>query len=231
MFRFKQFSVDDAGCAMKVGTDSVLLGSWTSVADAISIADLGAGSGLLSLMLAQRSHQAHISAVEIDSDACRAASANIQASPWSHRIKVVNADVMTHSFDDPLDLIITNPPYFIGGLVSPDAARATARTACIFSPLAAIAIADRWLTPEGTLAMVVPTEMTDDIIFEAEMHRMQPWRQCDVIQVDGRKPTRTLWQIARKSSGRKPERSSVTIRDISSSLTSQFVNLTREFYL
>lgn len=229
-FKFKQFSVDDTGCAMKVGTDSVLLGSWTNVEGVRGVVDLGAGSGLLSLMMAQRVPYAKITAIEIDTGACCAAVANVTASPWSGIIEVINADVMNYKFPDTVDLIITNPPYFTGGLVSPDVARATARTAIAFGPLSAIVIADKCLSPKGTLSMVAPTDMTEDIIFEAEMHRMQPWRQCDILQVESRKPTRTLWQIARKSAGRPILKSSVTIRN-ADGLTSQFINLTRNFYL
>lgn len=229
-FKFRQFSVDDAGCAMKVGTDSVLLGAWTDVERVSRVVDLGAGSGLLSLMIAQRAPAVHVTAIEIDANACSAAAANVAAAPWSEQIEVVNSDVMDYEFTDSVDLIITNPPYFTGGLVSPDAARAAARTAISFSPLAAIAIAARCLSPQGTLAMVAPADMNDDIIFEAEMHRMQPWRQCEIMQVEGRKPTRTLWQIAHKSAGRPILRSSLTIRN-AEGLTAQFINLTRNFYL
>ncbi len=230
MFKFQQFSVDDSGCAMKVGTDSVLLGAWTDVEGVHNVADFGAGSALLSLMIAQRVTSAKITAIEIDAFACRAAETNVAASPWSDNIKVVNADVMDYKLNAPVDLIITNPPYFNGGLLSPDAARATARTAGSFGPLAAIGIAAKYLSAQGSLAMIVPTDMTDDIIFEAEMHRMQPWRQCEISQVEGRKPTRTLWQIVRKSAGRTILKSSLTIRN-ASALTPEFVKLTRNFYL
>lgn len=234
MFNFKKFSIDDSGCAMKVGTDSVLLGSWSDIDGVVRVIDLGSGSGLLSLMMAQRIPRANVTAVELDPRACRCARANIEAASWAPRVNVVCADVMAlppEIAESAPDLIICNPPYFSGGLSSPDPRRSRARTSDRgFGPNEAIMIASEILSPGGSLAMVTPADMAADIVFEAEMRRMQIWRRCDVVAVAGRAPGRTLWQIARKETHRTPERMTLTIRR-DGELTEEYARLTSEFYL
>jgi tRNA1Val (adenine37-N6)-methyltransferase len=119
-FDFKQFRIEQDKCAMKVGTDSIVLGSWTPIENAKSIVDLGSGSGLLSLMMAQRS-KARITSIEIDIDAALQSASNIAKSPWPHLIESIcgNIDDLKQDFKDRFDLAICNPPYF-GGHIRPD---------------------------------------------------------------------------------------------------------------
>ncbi|MDE6693246.1 MAG: methyltransferase, partial [Muribaculaceae bacterium] len=112
MFDFKQFSIDDSGCAMKVGTDSVLLGAWTDTAEVNSAVDVGAGSGLLTLMTAQRTVRATITAIEMDPGAAASAAANITASPWADRCFTLCIDAAHFNPEEKVDLVICNPPYF-----------------------------------------------------------------------------------------------------------------------
>ena len=128
-FDFREFSIDDGGCGMKLGTDSVLLGAWffREHTQARSVLDIGAGSGILSLMAAQLCPAAGITGVEIDSAAASAAGANFQASPWASRLEVVNADINTFGSTGAYQLIVSNPPYYSNGAVSTDDSRAGAR--------------------------------------------------------------------------------------------------------
>lgn len=129
-FRFKQFQVNHDRCAMKVGTDGILLGAWADVTQAKQILDLGSGSGLIALMLAQRSStESRICAVEIDPAAAQQARENTLASPWREKIQVYQQDIDSFCTQTAqrFDLIVANPPYFEAGIACRDDERNTAR--------------------------------------------------------------------------------------------------------
>lgn len=223
-FDFKQFSVSDEHCGMKVGTDSVLLGAWADLpSGSVSIIDLGAGSGLLSLMAAQRCPQARITAVEIDPAACADARANADASPFAQRIEVVCADAMVFQPTHQPDAIICNPPYFDSALVSPDAARAAARHGAGFDAVGALRFASAHLAPAGALAMVTPADGWQQLVFEAEMLRLRLRRICRVATRAGKPATRILWQFSRLD-GQQAE-SDLLIG------SSEYISLVKDFYL
>ena len=125
-FRFKQFTVWHDRCAMKVGTDAVLLGSWVNVDGAKRLLDIGCGCGLIALMVAQRC-EGQVVAIEIDSEASSQAAENVSRSPWSERMEVINADIRTFVDDEGFDVIFSNPPYFMESLKCPDRKRSDAR--------------------------------------------------------------------------------------------------------
>ncbi len=110
-FSFKQFTVYHDRCAMKVGTDGVLLGAWTDLSASRHILDIGTGTGLIALMMAQRSPEAQITAIDLDAEAVSQARDNIQHSPWKDRIEALLQDVCTYSIDKKFDTIVSNPPY------------------------------------------------------------------------------------------------------------------------
>lgn len=231
MFSFKQFTVDDSACAMKVGTDSVLLGAWTDVAGVASAIDVGAGSGILSLMTAQRAPLAQITAIELDEAAAQAAATNFAASPWADRCHAICIDAAMFEPDTAPDLIICNPPYFTRALLAPDRQRAAARHAMgSLSPLSVIGMAARWLSPAGSLAMVTPADIADEVVFEAEMHRFDVWRRCMVSTTAGKPATRILWQFSPR--GTRPHLPD-TFLDVRSagSPTDAYRTLTSDFYL
>ncbi|PTT52789.1 tRNA1(Val) (adenine(37)-N6)-methyltransferase, partial [Aeromonas sp. HMWF014] len=126
-FTFKQFHIEHDRCAMKVGTDGILLGAWAPVANASRVLDIGTGSGLIALMLAQRSRSdCLIDGVELDRDAATQARANVAASPWTSRVNIVENAIQDYRAP-PYDLIVSNPPYFVAGQSFSDPARALAR--------------------------------------------------------------------------------------------------------
>ena len=125
-FRFKQFNIVQENAAMKVGTDSVLLGSWAPSTNPKRILDIGTGTGILALMLAQRFSRAELIAVELDRDALVDAEFNVAHSNWSERISVLQGDFMDLSFSNHFDLILSNPPYFPADTFSPVAKRSLA---------------------------------------------------------------------------------------------------------
>lgn len=155
-FRFKQFLIRQERSAMKVGTDGVLLGAWAKANDPQHILDIGTGTGLIALMMAQRFADASIDAIEIDPDSAREADDNVSASPWSNRIKIIQADFLLWESTGPYDLILCNPPYFKNSLVPPRAERSTARHEHSLPLSELISKSSGLLSAAGSLAIVVP---------------------------------------------------------------------------
>ena len=159
MFKFKQFAVQDDRSAMKIGTDAVLLGAWCPVNNNPKcILDIGAGTGILALMLAQRTTAHQIDALEIDEQAYEECVENFESSPWSHRLYCYHAG-LDEFIDDPegeYDIIISNPPFYSEDFKSKDAARDLARfqDAMPFEEL--IEAADLLLAEDGIFSVVIP---------------------------------------------------------------------------
>ena len=126
IFRFKQFSVRHDRCAMKVGTDGVLLGAWGSV-EGKRILDIGTGTGLIALMAAQRNPEADVLGIDIDESAVAQASGNVAKSPFNRRIECILQDVLTFEPEAPFDAILCNPPFFTEDTLPDDKGRALAR--------------------------------------------------------------------------------------------------------
>ena len=129
-FKFKQFTINQDRCAMKIGTDGVLLGAWTSIeTNPFSILDIGAGTGIIALMLSQRSNAENIEAIEIDANAYEQCVENFEASPWADRLFCYHAglDELVEEIDEQYDLIVSNPPFFSEEVSSGNDARDKAR--------------------------------------------------------------------------------------------------------
>ena len=133
MFRFKQFTINDDRCAMKVGTDGVLLGAWAEVGHSRRLLDIGSGSGLIALMAAQRCPEASVLGVEIDEEACRQARENVADSPYSQRVSILCQDVKNFRSDELFDCILCNPPFFTEDTLPDNPMRAQARHTSEFS--------------------------------------------------------------------------------------------------
>jgi tRNA1Val (adenine37-N6)-methyltransferase len=156
-FRFKQFTVDDSLCAMKIGMDAVLLGAWTNVNSAENILDVGTGTAIIALMLAQKSTSS-IDGVEIDKDACDQALVNVSNSQWVNRIQIYHTSIQDFwkSFSLKYDLIVSNPPYFINSFKAPCEKRKTARHADTLTHDDFIKAVLTLLKPPGRLCLILP---------------------------------------------------------------------------
>lgn len=157
-FRFKQFGVADDRCTHKVGTDGVLLGSWVTVAsDDLHILDIGTGSGLIALMLAQRSNrEARIDAIEIEATDAAQAMENVQQSPWPEKITVWESALQTFAPLVRYDLIVSNPPFFVNSLLPPEKKRASARHAQTLPFKDLLSGVARLLNDRGRFGVVLP---------------------------------------------------------------------------
>lgn len=143
---------------MKVGIDGILLGAWVEVGQPLRVLDVGAGTGLLALMLAQRTKTTIIDAIEIDKDAYKEASFNISQSKWKNRINVIHSSLQDFAVNcsDKYDLIISNPPFFDNALINRSESRAKARDRNYLSPEVLFGLARRMLNQNGSLAIVYP---------------------------------------------------------------------------
>lgn len=228
-FKFKKFTVYHDCCAMKVGTDGVLLGAWTDVSEANRILDIGTGTGLIALMLAQRCPDARIVAVDIDEDAVRQASENVRNSPWHQRITPVLEDVCTYTSDVLFDTIVSNPPYFIDSLKCPDGQRSTARHTDTLDMAALLGKVNELLAPEGRFSVVLPADQYEQLIRMAEREGLYPSRRTDVITRPGLPPKRVLVEL-RKMRG--SIRSDELVVELERHVYSkEYIALTQDFYL
>lgn len=230
MFHFKRFSVDDALCAMKVGTDGVLLGAWADVEGAKHILDMGTGSGLIALMVAQRNHKAQIEAIDIDEGAVLQARKNIDASPWRERIEVALSDANSYTSSQRFDHIVSNPPFFTTTLLSPDERRAMARHCSTLSYDDIITTAERLLVPEGRLSLILPTSEAAQfrrVAFE----RLWLRRETTVLTRKGDAPKRTMMEFVLCNEPLMPCVDTLEIYDDGGVYSDKYRQLTAEYYL
>jgi tRNA1Val (adenine37-N6)-methyltransferase len=158
-FEFKQFTVNQSKCAMKVGTDAVLIGAWVETINAQNILDIGTGTGIIAIMMAQKS-QADIVAIDIDALACEQSRENIQNSPWPNRIKVINQSLQQFaaSNEQKFDLIVSNPPYFVDAYKSAEESRNQARHNDQLPFIDLVKCAINLLNPQGRICIILPTK-------------------------------------------------------------------------
>ncbi len=232
VFSFRQFSVDDSACGMKICSDSVLLAAWflPAYSGVSSVVDVGAGSGVLSLFAALLCPRAVVTALEIDPAATRCASANFAASPWESRLNVIEGDFACYSpAPASIDIVISNPPYFTNGALSSDTSRAGARHQDGLTYRSLIEHAAAWLRPDGHLGLVSPAEFENDIIASAEFAGLK-LRRLLRIRTSSRKPlTRVLFDFSRSDGDVLFE--SLDMRDASGAYTPAYRALVEPYYV
>lgn len=235
-FQFKQFTVWHQHCAMKVGTDGVLAGALTPVEGARHILDVGTGSGLIALMLAQRCPEAQISAIEIDDEAAAQASDNFAASPWAERIQLVHADFNDFSSDKKFDLIVSNPPYFTDALKNPDPQRTVARHNDTLNYHQLFLGSRQLLQPQGICCVIIPAESETFVNEMAARHHFFPQAVTRIFTKPG-KPCRRVFITYWRGSEHdlyypdKLTEQTLYLMDAQGQYTDQYRALTQDFYL
>ena len=246
-FRFKQFTVWHDRCAMKVGTDGVLLGAWSPLpeegehskaailnalkgcSNGSKVLDVGTGSGLIALMLAQRIEGAQITAFDIDSGAVEQAKYNFSQSPWSDRLRCQQTALQDLKGEAIFDLIVSNPPYFQDSLKNPDSKRAMARHTDSLSYNELLAHSARLLTDNGILALVLPIEAEQQIIALAKTHRLYPTHITHVYPKPGKAAKRLLIALSPITSN--ISYCTLTLESENAPRSEEYKELTKEFYL
>lgn len=231
-FTFKQFAVQQDRCAMKIGTDGVLLGAWVSVEhNPYNILDIGAGTGILSLMMAQRTNAVQIEAIEIDDDAFEQCAENFENSPWNDRLFCFHASLLEYieAVDEKFDLIICNPPFYSEDYKTQETSRNLARFSDAM-PLEHIIFAViNFLSDQGKFSIIIPYKEEQKYIEEASLINLFPNR---ILHVKGN-PTsnikRSLIEFSYHESDIKI--SELIIETDRHQYTDAYINLTKDFYL
>lgn len=196
-FRFKQFTIQQDRCALKVGTDGVLFGAWVNYEGAKHILDIGTGTGLLALIAAQRNTTATIDAVEIDDASAAQAAENAAASPWCDRVRVHRMDVRRMNAGEPFDLILCNPPYYAGYSTAADERVGVAKhSEELLFPELIVAVA-RLLSGRGRSAVIIPLNREGELLALAGLVGLKPIRRCVVKYVSHRPAKRVLLELNR----------------------------------
>jgi tRNA1Val (adenine37-N6)-methyltransferase len=237
-FQFKQFTVHQEACAMKVCTDACLFGAWTvekvksQKGKIKKILDIGAGTGLLSLMLAQATPAA-IDAVEIDIPAALQASGNFAASPWQQRLRVHTLPVQQYTgADSGYELVVSNPPFFENDLKSSDSKRNLALHSAALPLEELFTAAGRLAQPQGLFALLLPWHRHDEALALAGKHHWQVQASAAVQQTPRHMPFRTMLLLGRGSNAAGtavPER--IVIKDADNAYTTAFTQLLSPYYL
>lgn len=230
-FHFKQFSVEDGRSTMKVGTDAVLLGAVADTYGVGEILEIGAGCGIISLIMAQRSG-AKIDAVEIDHDSAKQARSNADRSPWAERINIIQDLIQNYSMMTSIryDLIISNPPFFNCSLKSPDKKRNLSRHNDSMSYEDLLAAVVRLMKEEASFWVILPSPEFDNFNQLAKAAGLHLQRKINIISKEGRKEHRVIMQF-RKTVADPVTVKAITILDHDGNYSEEYKALTRDFYL
>ncbi|MDO4162886.1 MAG: methyltransferase [Bacteroides sp.] len=228
-FQFKHFTVWHDRCAMKVGTDGVLLGAWVPQGNYRRILDVGTGTGLIALMLAQRMPEAKIVGVEIDAAASEQARENVSRTEWADRIEIECCDFRNYQSDETFNLIVSNPPYFIDALKCPAEQRSVARHAGSMNYDLLFRRSASLLHPDGQICIIIPSEIEKNVTDAAWNHHLYPCRRLRVYTKPGKPCRRVLLAFSFKESICAED--ALCIESEAQQYTAEYIALTRDFYL
>lgn len=230
-FKFKQFTVYHHLCAMKVGMDGVLLGAWAPVSIQAKqrMLDIGSGSGLIALMLAQRS-EAIIDAIDIDHGAFLQTSENFEASPWKDRLNAMEGSLQDFKPGEGMyDLIVTNPPYFINSLKSPEKERNLARHNSELPHDELLNHSARLLKKTGRICLILPVNEAEQLLWIAPQFKLCCYSRVMVYPKPGVPCNRMLLELGFEK--RELVESSIVLELERHVYSPEFSSLAKEFYL
>lgn len=233
MFTFKQFVVEQDRCAMKIGTDGVLLGAWAPIDNhPFSILDIGTGTGIIALMLAQRSAAQQIDALEIDEAAYEQATDNFENSPWNDRLFCFHAglDEFIEEPEDEYDLIVSNPPFYSEDYKTENESRDLARfqDAMPFEQL--LEAADLLLTENGIFAVIIPFKEEENFMALANDFELYPLKITRIKGTPTTEIKRSLLAFSRNETTDLPI-DELVIETARHVYTPEYIELTKDFYL
>lgn len=229
-FKFQQFTVFHDKCAMKVGTDGTILGAWVDVENAREALDIGTGTGLISLMMAQKNPVLQIDAIDIESSAIEQAKENVSQSPFAERINLKQIALQELEISKQYDAIVSNPPYFTETLKSPDQKRAIARHADSLTPEELICFSASKLAKGGRLSMIYPFEYKDKLIEIGKEYGLSPSRITTLYPTPQSTPKRILIEFT-KGESTLLEKNDLIIEIERHVYSAEFKQLVKDFYL
>ena len=236
-FQFKQFTVFQDKCAMKVCTDACLFGaivanrqqSFHHSRDAVHCLDIGTGTGLLSLMYAQKDPFAIIDAVEIDGQAAGQAKENFAASPWAGRLNIFNTDILVLHSPEKYDLIFSNPPFFEDDLRSPDEFKNSAKHDTTLDLKQLLHVVGTYLTNEGSFAALLPYHRVEYFTSEAYKTGLHPVEHIMVKQTAKHDPFRGILFFSKRK--KELQSREIIIKDAEGKYTTGFTAALKDYYL
>jgi tRNA1Val (adenine37-N6)-methyltransferase len=234
-FRFKHFTVEHDHCAMKVGTDSIALGSWVEPGNSIHILDIGSGCGLLALMMAQKSRaDAKIVGVEIDESAFLQSCINTKKSPFPARINMFNHDILDFKPSRKFDLIISNPPYFqktslYNKVKGNHQAREIARSQHSLNHSDLLSCVSRLLDQEGKFSAILPYDVMSEFLDKAKLYGLHIAERVDLYNSTKTKPIRTMFTLMPHANNLNVSR--LVIYDDKGQYSDEYKTLCKDFYL
>ena len=233
MFTFKQFAIEQDRCAMKIGTDGVLLGAWAPIDNhPFSILDIGTGTGIIALMLAQRSAAQQIDALEIDEAAYEQATDNFENSPWNDRLFCFHAglDEFIEEPEEEYDLIVSNPPFYSEDYKTENESRDLARfqDAMPFEQL--LEAADLLLSEHGIFAVIIPFKEEENFIALANEFELYPLKITRLKGTPTTEIKRSLLAFSRNETTDLPI-DELVIETARHVYTQEYIGLTKDFYL
>ena len=230
VFRFKQFQIIQDKNVHRVGTDGVLLGAWADLTNIKNVLDVGTGTGVISLMIAQRlNNKGIIKSLEPDIDAFQIAKKNVETSPF-HGIEVINKSLQDFSTENQFDLIICNPPYFEKSLKPPSDKRATQRHNDFLSSEDLISYSKKILKPEGRLCVVLPVIEGNLFKEKASANNLYPAKLCAIFSKEGKPQERWLMEFQHQQIV-SPFITILNILDAHGNYTDEYRSITKDFYL
>ena len=240
-FRFKQFEIEQDRCAMKVGTDGVLLGAWAQ--GGCRILDIGSGTGLISLMMAQRFPEAEVVGIDMDADACGQARENVMASPFRDRVEIECCRLQDFGADGcaletaadlksagVFDAIVSNPPFFVDSLKNPDSKRTMARHTDSLPFRDLFTGVKRLLSDDGIFSAIVPVEVVEQFVAESCILGFYLIRKCGVKTVERKQPKRFMLSFAKHRISPYEEHVEIMV-DSQGNRSEWYRKITEEFYL
>ena len=227
-FRFKQFEIQQDRCAMKVGTDGVLLGAWAPGGK--RILDIGSGTGLISLMMAQRFPEATVVGIDLDADACSQASENVAANPLADRVNIVHCALQNFEASGLFDAIVSNPPFFVNSLKNPDSKRTMARHTDSLPFRDLFRGVKRLLSEDGVFSAIVPAEVLEQFVAESCFSGLILVSKCGVKTVERKQPKRYLLTFG-KHRGNGLDEHIETMADSQGNRSLWYAKITEDFYL
>lgn len=229
MFRFKQFTINDHLSSMKVGTDAVLLGAWASLPSSGRVLDVGCGSGVISLMAAQRCPGALVTGIDIHVPSVQQARENAARSPFDNT-EFIEGDFLRHPFPTLFDAIVSNPPYHTETLLAPDASRAAARNTAFLSFSAFVERAARLLVENGTLQVILPASAATQFHEECNRRHLSLTHLTQVRTTKKKAPKRVLMSFV-KGQAETVTRDEIILLEDDGTRSGSYSKLCADFYL
>jgi len=232
-FRFKQFTIEQDRCVMKIGTDGVLLGAWADVSGTNSILDIGSGTGVVAVMLAQRSDASLIQGVEIDRKTFEQAKENMQQCPWQDRLTAIHTSIQDYVQTTNLqyDLIVSNPPFFSGGTFSKSHDKNSVRHTVKLSHGDLLISVRTLLEKQGKFCLILP--LIEGLRFQelARSYHLHCTKMTEVIPKSGKRVERLLLQFEKMPKPMEKSRLLMRTREGENNWTEEYKALTGGFYL